>query len=274
MPPPRGPKWGHGIAGFSRGGQSTVKIEMQGFDTLITDLETVSWALPSAAEKATAAGAAMVASIAREIHAPHVLTGETRDSINEEMVAAGTWEVSVGTLQGRLLEYGFLHTGDVWVQYPFITPAHDMVLPLLFNIYDDIANIALAPNAPTTVSGPPEIAGPVNAHFSAIRSQLYSYSRFSGDLRVIGITLPGRQLALTSSRFLGDINSSMKSAIGQRVTARFAGSWATHGLRASLTASTTTSVGFQFPAAARGWNRLSGRVTGVGFNRGGISGIF
>lgn len=262
--PPRARTHLPGLRGFSRGGADRVRIELIGFDELFRDLQTVAFALPTAADAATAAGAEMTAEIARELHRPHSKSGETLASIQAEQADKGVWEVSVGTLQGRLLEYGFLHSGHTWVQYPFITPAYDMVIPLLFHIYDGIAGIA---QGPVTITGPAQIAAPVNSHFTSIRSSLYSYSRATGDLRSIGLNLPGSGLAAIGARYLGDINSVMKSTIASRLTVRASGSWATHGIRANLTASVSTSVGSQFPVAARSWNRVAGRVIGTSFNR-------
>jgi len=207
---------------------------------------------------------------ARELHRPHIRSGATFDSIGPSedglhQTAPGRWSVDIGpeTLQGRLLEFGFLNVlSGKFIQYPFMIPAADQVAPIFFE-----AMAAMARLGAEGFSLSPELVGQSAADVvSRLRGSLYSFSKFAGDIKVFGFGgLAGfRTVGLAAAQSLGDVESAMRGAIGRRIVVRASGRWVSGQIQAQRTAIISgPSSGFN-ASAQRIFNRVSGRVIGSG----------
>lgn len=245
-------------------------IVVKGLDTIIEDQLAIAEFTYRATRTGVDWAGAFFENLAKEIHRPHIDTGETFNSISrtEEGLheeGFGNWAVEVGpeTLQAYLLEWGFLHVGGQWVQYPFMIPAADLIAPLFTDLFVQIAGVAAFNRQ---IQGP--FAGGVADELDAVRSRLYAFSKLAGDLRVFGFGGPAlgkaRGFALTGAEIAGDIQSVMRNAIGTRVTRRVVGRFASGSLRAQVSATVTGPPASFQGAATRILNRISGFTVGRG----------
>ena len=212
----------------------------------------------------------LLVNLAREIHRPHILTGETFESIGISgeglhQTGFGGQGIDVGfdTEQGALQEFGFLHPTAGWIINPFLIPAFDTVAPLF---EDGMVQIAEVMAGRRHLEGIPAIAA--QPALDSVRSLLYSASKFAGDIAVLGFggLSRFRTGALKSAQLLGDISAGIRGAIGQRLSVRATGRW----VQGSLTASATGFVTGPSPAytgsAQRIYNRISGSISGRGLS--------
>lgn len=212
----------------------------------------------------------LLANLAREIHRPHILSGETFASIGISgdglrQTGAGGQGIDVGfdTEQGAFQEFGFLHPQAGWIQNPFLIPAFDIVAPLF---EDGMVQIAEVMAGRRHLEGVPAVAA--QPALTAVRSLLYSASKFAGDLAVFGFGgLSGfRTGALRSAQLLGDISAGIRGAIGTRLSVRASGRWVQGSLTASATGFVTGPSAAYTGSAQRIYNRISGSISGRGLS--------
>jgi hypothetical protein len=243
-------------------------ITLQGDGVLTDHFFAVAQVMIEAMPEIVAHMGLLMIDFAREIHYPHIRTQETYDSIGPSekglyTTAPGVWNVDIGpeTLQGRLLEFGFLHVrSGRFIQYPFMIPAANIVAPIFFEAATKLAEVtAFRRSLPAAVAG--SAAAETVARF---RGQLYAFSKLAGDLKVFGFGgLAGlRTGALRTARGLGDVESGFRGAIGTRIVHRASGRWVSGALTAQRTAVISgPSTGFN-ASAQRIYNRVSGNVIG------------
>lgn len=211
-------------------------------------------------------------------------TNETWDSINKSpgviaKPSRGEWSIRYGpdTPQARLLEYGTIYMSP----RPFMIPSGDaaeIVLQKSVLQFLKLFDISRPPSSLGSGADPrtraalsdPRVSNP----FYSIRTFLYSTSKFLGDIAVFGgrdLVGGPRALSISLARSLGDVNSIMSGAVGQRITNRLQGR-ATGRLAGFGTASLNygqTYSGFAGGAAGhRVYQRVAGRAGQAQFSYG------
>ncbi len=257
-----------------------VTITIQGARAVTEHWVAIALLTQAMAPQFTALFADFLAETAKEIHRPHIDSGDTFRSITAGQepgqpahvfplgggVAA---DVGPNTPYAPFQEFGFTHhrTGNFIIN-PFMIPAADAVGPLYIDSFIQLCEIAVHRQ---NFSGR---AAAGNATLSAFRGALYSYSKFLGDIQVFGSFGPlvgkSRTLALQGARGLGDADSIMRRAISTRVTHRFVGRFAARGLTSTVSASLTGPSTGSIAGSNRLYNRIRGRVFGRGLGSGGF----
>lgn len=164
-------------------------------------------------------------------------TGETWESINKRpgvisKSSRGEWSVRIGptTPQARLLEYGTLSMSP----RPFMIMGGDAgEIVLMKSVLEFVKLVGFTGRTGFGGSGTatgqvgqalsdPRITNPL----TAVRTMLYSSSKFLGDLSVFGgrgMFGPARSAMNHMARGLGDLSAVMNMTIGTRVTNRLTG---------------------------------------------------
>lgn len=206
---------------------------------------------------------------AKEFHLPNVDTGDTYRSIQSSPVVplpgGGSVNVFVTTPYSKFLEFGFVHhlTGQ-WIFNPFMLPAADLVVPEFVNAVSQVANIVGSQRFLTGLAA----QSPANDLLQSARSALYSYSKYAGDIQVLGVGgLSGsRGLALKGARGIGNIQAARQGTIVARATRVVTGKFAGRFGRSGFTSGFSPGSLFTGPSA-RIYNRLSGRLFGGQLSR-------
>ena len=277
---------GKGVGGFAFGNQAALNkanirargpirtvIIIQGLNAVIEDQLAVAQLVHNGAGAIVDFTADLLGNLAKEIHRPHIRTGATFNSIGKTEAGTrtegfGNWVAEVGpeTLQAKLLEFGFVHVqSGRFIQFPFLIPAAEIIEPLMEQAMVQLVEVAGQRRSFTNLiardSGAQDILG-------SLRNSLYSFSKFAGDIAVLGVGLPGRSAALRGARLIGDVTSGMQGAIGRRISFRIAGSFASRGIRARLATRVQGPPGSFQGASSRIINRISGRISGRGISEG------
>ena len=258
----------------------SVTITIQGARAVTEHWVAVALLTQAMAPQFTALFADFLANTAKEIHRPHIDSGETFRSITAGQApgqpahvfpAGGGVAADVGptTPYAPFQEFGFHHwqTGNFIIN-PFMIPAADAVGPLYLEAFIQLCEIA---GNRQSFSGH---AAAGNAALGGFRGALYSYSKFLGDIQVFGSLGPlvgrSRTLALRGAQGLGDIDSIMRSAIATRVTHRFVGRFAARGLSTTVSTSLSGPSSSYIGSSNRLYNRIRGRAFGRGLGAGGF----
>lgn len=204
-----------------------------------------------------------------------VETGATRDSINKQpgvwaKPERGEWSIRYGptTFYSPFLEYGTVHARP----YPFMIPSADIVQPLFVAAVGEFVSL-IAYGRSTGAGGRITNHPTMQGNFTAMRTFLYSTSKFLGDVAVFGgrrILGPPRAMMLSMARGLGDISSTMNNTLGSRFRARLTGRVSGHIVgfgSASLSHSKTYSGFIGGTAGHRIYQRAAGRFTNLGLSR-------
>ncbi len=254
----------------------SVTITIQGARAMTEHWVGVFLLTQAMAPQFTALFGELLSNTAKEIHRPHILSGDTFRSITAGaepgqpahlFAANGGVAVDVGpnTLYAPFQEFGFHHhRTDAFIQNPFMIPAADAIGPLYLEAFIQLCEIAAHRNSFTGQAS----AG--NATLATFRGALYSYSKFLGDIQVFGSFGPGvaatRTAALRGARGLGDLDSVMRGAIGTRVTHRFVGRFAAQGLSTSVSATLSGPSASSVGSSSRLYNRIRGQAFGRGIS--------
>ncbi len=204
-----------------------------------------------------------IAETARFIHFPNIDTRETFDSIRVssfvEIPGGARVEVSVSTEQARFLEFGFVHhISGQWIQNAFMIPAADLIVPVFIDAINQVAQLGLNRRFFSGDASRTAAAGMLGG----ARKFLYSYSKFAGDIQVLGIggLSKSRGLALKGARGIGNIQAAqggtLISRIGRVMVGQNLGKYGRSGFVSGFGTST-----LQGPAA-RIYNRIAGRAFG------------
>ncbi len=257
-----------------------VEITIQGARAVTEHLVAVALLTQAMAPFFTGLFGDFLANTAKEIHRPHIDSGDTFRSITagqEPGQSAHVFPLGSGvavdigpnTFYAPFQEFGFHHwqTGD-FIQNPFMIPAADAVGPLYIDAFIQLCEIAANRS---TFSGH---ASAGNAILGGFRGALYSYSKFLGDIQVFGSLGPGigrsRGIALRSAQALGDLDAGMRGAISRRLTHRFVGRFAAQGISTTISTSLTGPSQSYIGSSQRLYNRIRGRAFGRGFQIGGF----
>lgn len=247
-------------------GTMNLYATMQGQRVLTEHLYAMSAIYQPAIEMLTHYFGQLMAEYAKAIHFPHILSGDTYDSIKSEPIAfpgGAAVQVSVATPQAQFLEFGFVHhwTGQ-FIHFPFMIPAADAVAPMLVSSlvqFMEVASWRKFFTGPAAQSGGNEL-------LNSVRGALYSYSKFAGDIQVLGF--PGlsasRGRAIAGARNIGNIQAAQQGTIVSRISRLGVGRLGGSVIR---TGSFTGPSALSGPAG-RIYNRISGRAFG-----GGLAGI-
>ena len=247
----------------SRGGFNRVTIEVQGLNAVIENFFTIAELTHQLTPGLVYFFDDTVFHNARQF--VRKKTWATHDSIHSSgpiMSGSGDFSawISAESIAARFLEFGTINMPA----YPFMLPAVDMIEKDFIRAFVEIAKIPDQLSR-TGLSGDVGRDSRVRSPISALRSGLYSTSKFLGDISVLGgrSTLsPIRGFALSMARLLGDMNAAMTGQIATRFSTRLRGR-ATGRLAgfgsASLTASKTYSG--SFTGGQRIYNRLVGRIS-------------
>jgi len=253
------------------GGPISIVIELQGARAVAQHWAAIAAFTIPAASQITGFFGGFLASTAREIHTPNIDTGATFASISPTNFSAGpSASIDVGpeTAYAIFQEFGFTHhLSGKFIQNPFMIPAADAIAPLYVSAIAQLAEIAANR---TSFNGPG--AGAASSSLTGIRSFLYSFSKFAGDVQVFGIggssLVAARSASLQSARLLGDVSAGMGNSLGKRFTIRTTGSFATGGIRSTISGGVTGPSSSFSSGGRRIVDRIAGRVTG-----GGLKGI-
>lgn len=208
---------------------------------------------------------ALMAEYAKAIHMPHIKTQATYDSIKSEpipIIGGAGVQVSVATEQAKFLEFGFVHyRSGAFIHYPFMMPAADAVAPMLVDALQQFMQIA---SWRKFFTGPAAAAGG-NDILGSIRGSLYSYSKFAGDIQVLGFggLSKSRGLAIKGAKGIGTLQAAQHGTMMARIVRIGVGRIGGSALRGG-----DFSGGFGSGPAGRIYNRISGRAFG-----GSLSGI-
>jgi len=239
----------------------TLYATMQGQMTLTEHLYTVSAIMPPVIQSLLGYFGVVMAETAKEIHFPHIDTRATYDSIRSSPVVplptGGSVEVSVSTPQAQFLEFGFVHyqTGQ-WIFNPFMIPAADAVAPYFVDAVLQAAEIA---GSRRFLSGM-AAASPANDILASARQALYSYSKYAGDIQVLGFTglSKSRGYAIAGAKGIGNIQAAQAGTFSARAVRLFAGKYGGQQIRFGQIGSGNLVSG----PTGRIYNRLSGRIFG------------
>ena len=247
-------------------GPMNVMATMQGANVLAQHLFVLSAIWKPVVMQLTQFFGDLMAEVAKENHLPNWLTGDTYRSIMASevlpMVNGASIDISVATPQARFLEFGFIHhLSGAWIHNPFMIPAADAVVPMYV---DALEQFAAAVGSLRFFSGPASVSQ-ANDTLGSVRNALYSYSKFAGDIQVLGFggLSASRGLAVKGGKGLGNIQSIQNGAINSRIARLGAGRFGGGSLRGG-------NFGGSFASGASGriYNRISGRAFG-----GALSGI-
>ena len=210
----------------------------------------------------------LLAETAKIIHTPHIDTGDTFNSIQTSpttyIVGGAAVDVFVTTPYSKFLEFGFVHhrSGE-WIHNPFMIPAADAVIPAFVSAVEQVAMIAMGLRF---LSGPAALS-PANDMLASARGALYSYSKFAGDIQVLGF--PGlsasRGMAIKGAKGIGNIQAVQSGTIASRLTRLTAGRFGGASIRSGSFGGTGNLLS---GPSGRIYNRISGRAFG-----GALSGI-
>ena len=202
----------------------------------------------------------LMAEFARINHMPNIDTGDTYDSIMASpvmpMPSGAAIQVSVATPQAQFLEFGFVHhwTGQ-WIHNPFMIPAADAVAPMFVDALQQFMQLATFRKFFT---GPAAEAGG-NDILGMVRNSLYSYSKFAGDIQVLGFggLSKSRGIAIKGAKGLGNIQAARSGTMLARVTRIGLGRLGGSAIRGGNFGS-----GMMTGPGGRIYNRISGRAFG------------
>ena len=248
-----------------------VDIEVQGISTMIEHLDAARMIVTQITPQIVAVSAVLGIAYAREL-VPWD-TGATNWSIHADPVSAtadGTFWTDYGptTYYSRWLEWGTVHMAP----RPFMIPSADLVGPAFINAMIELARVVekhtgsrldSSGRAGRILSDPG-----VKSSFTNLRSFLYSHSKYLGDIAIIGgasFINPIRSQMLQLARALGDVNATMKGAIGMRVRTRLSGRASARIIgfgRASFFGSGIYSANVATGAGSRAYQRLAGSISG------------
>ncbi len=208
----------------------------------------------------------LLAEQARINHVPNIDTGDTYRSIMSGQVqpieGGATVEVSVSTPYAKFLEFGFVHhLSGKWIFNPFMIPAADAIAPAYVNAIEQVAAIAGSLRFINGVAG----IGPTNSILGTVRSGLYSFSKFAGDIQVLGV-IPGlskaRGLAVGGAKQIGNIEAINKGSVLARIGRLGAGRIGGGLIHGGMPSMGMSGGGVLTGASGRIYNRLSGRAFG------------
>jgi len=251
-------------------GPMNLVATMQGQRAVRDDLFTVALITWPIIIQMTAHFADFMVFIAKVLHFPNIDTGATFNSIQRDGVFATQGLVSVNifveTDYSKFLEFGFVHhiTGQ-WIFNPFMIPAADKVAPLFVDAIQQVAGIL---GGRRSFSAAAASAPGAKAILASARSGLYSFSKFAGDIQVLGVggLSKFRGFALTGAKGIGNVQAAQAGTLGSRFTRIAAGQLGGRFGRAGIVSG---FGGSQLSGpAARIYNRIGGRAFG-----GALSGI-
>lgn len=202
----------------------------------------------------------LMAEFAKANHYQNIDTQATYDSIKSEPLVGpgliGT-QVSVATPQARFLEFGFVHwRSGAWIHYPFMMPAADAVAPMFVDALQQFMQVA---QWRKFFTGPAASSG-ANDILNSARGLLYSYSKYAGDIQVLGFggLSASRGFAIRGAKGIGNIQAAQQGTLFSRVTHLTAGRVGGSVLRFGSFGRQSVLSG----PAGRIYNRLSGRAFG------------
>jgi len=247
-------------------GTTQLYATMQGQRVLTQHFLAVGTVLPGMLAGVVQATAYVMRDQAKAFHFKNIDTQATYDSIQASnlmsMHGAYFAQVSVSTPQAKFLEFGFVHhQTDDWIHNPFMIPAADAVTPMFVDAVNQVLNIAGNLRFFTGLAA----ASPANDILGSVRGALYSYSKFAGDIQVLGFggLSASRGIAIKGAKGIGNIQAAQSGTLAARATRLVAGRFGGAQIRGGQ-----LGGGILSGPSARIYNRLSGRAFG-----GALSGI-
>jgi hypothetical protein len=241
---------------------------MQGQRVLMQDLFVISSITTPMLQFLTAYMGIALRETAKVFHTKNIDTGETYRSIKSSPVVplpgGAAVDVFVGTEQARFLEFGFVHAGSgQWIFNPFMLPAADLIVPEYVKGVQQIANIVSGQRFLSGLAG----ASPANDILQQARSALYSYSKYAGDIQVLGFggLSAGRGFALKGAEGLGNLQAARQGTLAARSARVAVGRVGGRFGRTGLVSGFSPNQVFTGPSA-RLYNRIGGRVFGGGLS--------
>lgn len=242
---------------------------IQGQRTLEEHLFVVSMILPPIMQALVGYFGVVLAETAKEIHFPNIDTRATYDSIQSGAVTplpgGGAVDVWVSTPQSKFLEFGFVHhLSGKWIHNPFMIPAADAVTPMFVDAVQQAAAIA----GSLRFFRGRAAASPANDLLGSVRGALYSYSKYAGDIQVLGFKglSRSRGMALRGAQSIGHLQAVQAGTLPARalrvLTGRFGGRFGRVGAVSGFSPGQT----FTGPSA-RLYNRIGGRIFGGQLSR-------
>ena len=203
------------------------------------------------------------------------LSGDTARSVHHFMsTTSDSVIVSTGptTFYAPMIEYGLgPHAASHIGPRPFMQYAAAQILPFLFQAYADLGSFAKH-GARGKITSPPYKSA-LESYIAKWRARLYKLEKELGDLVFLpsgAFVVPGsgniREGAIGTARVLGDIQSVLKRAIGQRFYRRLTGKITGRAIGiGSRTIFVNKVVGARITGGERAYNRIAGRtLSGIG----------
>lgn len=241
---------------------------MQGQRVLMQDLYTTALITPMMLHNITLYMGIALRETAKIFHTPNIDTKATYDSINSSfgpLPGGAQTDVWVGTDYSKFLEFGFVHHGSgQWIFNPFMIPAADIWIPAFIDAVQQTANISIGVRGLTG----PGADTPANDILQQARGALYSYSKYAGDIQVLGFggLSAGRGIALKGAQGLGNIQAARQGTLAARSARVAAGRVGGRFGRTGLVSGFSPGQVFTGPSA-RLYNRIGGRLFGGGLSR-------
>lgn len=240
---------------------------MQGQRVVMEDQYVLSQLMPLMIRALVPYFGFLLAETAKVIHTPNIDTGDTYDSIQagptSYVIGGAAVDVFVTTPYSKFLEFGFVHhrSGE-WIHNPFMIPAADAVTPAFVDAVNQVAQIAIGRRF---MSGEAAIS-PAADILGSARGMLYSYSKYAGDLQVLGFggLSASRGYAIQGAKGIGNIQAAQAGTLAARSARLVAGRYGGSAIRSGSFGAGSILSG----SSARIYNRLSGRAFG-----GALSGI-
>ena len=233
---------------------------MQGQRAVTQDLFVLSTIIPAMIRAVVPYFGVVLAETAKEIHLPHIDTQATYNSIKADgytvIPGGAAIDVSVSTPQAKFLEFGFVHhlSGN-WIHNPFMIPAADAVTPYFVDAIQQIAGVAVGGRF---LSGP-VATSPAAGILASTRGLLYSYSKFAGDIQVLGFSglSASRGYAVKGAKGIGNIQAIQGGTLSGRAARLLGGRVGGAALRGG-----SFGGGILSGSSGRIYNRISGRALG------------
>jgi hypothetical protein len=244
-----------------------IHATMQGQRVLMEDLYVTAAITTPMLQFITAYMAIALRETAKIFHTPNIDTGATYRSINSNVSAlpgGAAADVWVGTPYSKFLEFGFVHAGSgQWIFNPFMIPAADIWIPAFIDAVQETANISIGLRSLTGLGA----ASPANGILQSARSGLYSYSKYAGDIQVLGFggLSAGRGFALKGAKGIGNLQAAQQGTLAARSARVAVGKVGGRFGRTGLVSGFSPGQVFTGPSA-RLYNRIGGRVFGGGLS--------
>jgi len=246
-------------------GSMNIYATMQGQRVLTEHLYTVAFITQPMLLAITRFFSTLMVEAAKYLHTENIDTGDTYRSIQRSAVTGHNGgamvDVFVTTPQAKFLEFGFVHhLSGQWIFNPFMIPAADYIVPYYVDAITQVSGLL---GSRKHLSGLAAGSGEASGILGSARAGLYSYSKYAGDIQVLGLSglSKSRGFALKGAQGIGNFQAVQSGTAGSRalrvLTGRVGGKFGRAGVVSGFSGGSVLSG-----PSGRIYNRLGGRIFG------------